>query len=301
MNLPRETLELSLARFARDGYVTLPGVLDRSEVAYLKDVVTGRTAQLRQRAGAREEERALVLDFLSLDPRLAELIDDPRIIPLVAGILGANTFLYHTHWCVAPPLADLTFPSRQHFLHTHNEDASTTAAIDQPSDFWRWHRDGGLINEEAGPHPQPRLSLKVGVFLTDLRDPGMGNMALIPGSHLRADPLPRHGTEPEGSRQVLADAGSIIVFDRRIVHSSSPNLSRQTRMVLFYGYAHRWLRPRDDMTVPAYLDNASPVRRQLLGATSSGYAYSSPAAKDLPLADWMAARGYPIGPLEDAR
>ena len=31
------------------------------------------------------------------------------------------------------------------------------------------------------------------------------------------------------------------------------------------GYSYRWLRPRDDMTVAHYLDDADPIRRQLLG------------------------------------
>ncbi|ROO52678.1 ectoine hydroxylase-related dioxygenase (phytanoyl-CoA dioxygenase family) [Micromonospora sp. Llam0] len=301
MSLSHETLEMHLAQFARDGYVTLPGVLDEAEATYLKGVIAEHTARLRQRSGADPDERALVLDFLSLDPRLVDLVDDPRIIPLVTGILGANTFLFHTHWCVAPSLANAVFPMRQHFLQTHNEGASTAATVSEPADYWRWHRDGGRINDELGSHPQPRLSLKVGVFLTDLDKPGMGNMALIPGSHLRSEPLPLNGTEPANSRQILARAGDIIVFDRRVVHSSSPNFSNHARMVLFYGYGYRWLRPRDDMTVSMYLEAASSVRRQLLGVTSSGYAFSSPTARDLPLADWMADHGYPVGPLDDCR
>ncbi len=298
MNRSRETVEAQLAQFARHGFVTVPKVFDDGEVASLQAVVEEHTARLLERAGGAPDERALVLDFLPLDPRLVSLVDEPRILPLVTGILGANIFLFHTHWCVAPSLVDTTFPTLQRFLHTHNEAASTAAKVNEPADFWRWHRDGGRINDELGPHPQPRLSLKVGVFLTDLSQPGMGNMALIPGSHTRAMPLPQNGTEPPECQQVLAKAGDIIVFDRRIVHSSSPNLSKQTRMVLFYGYGYRWLRPRDDMTVSACLDSASPVRRQLLGATSSGYAYSSPTARDLPLADWIAAQGFPVGPLE---
>jgi hypothetical protein len=285
------TLEEQLRHFRRDGYVILPGLLSESEVVRLRQIVEDNTQRLLRRSGAEPDDRALVLDFLSLDEDLVEFVDDPRILPLVTSILGTNIYLYHTHWCFAPPLLSRTFPRRQHFIHAFNEATSTTRSISGPGDYWRWHRDGGWINDEAGADPQPLLTLKVAVYLTDLSHPGGANTAIIPGSHTTdLDPSTFSGEPPE-SEQVLARPGDVMVFDRRLVHSSSPNLSERTRMVLFYGYGYRWLRPRDDMTVARYLEAASPVRRQLLGASSSGYAYSSPTSGDLPLAAWLAEHG----------
>jgi ectoine hydroxylase-related dioxygenase (phytanoyl-CoA dioxygenase family) len=287
-----------LRRFDEDGYVLLRGVLGEAEAAELATVVAENTRKIQEDRGTPPNERALVLDFLSVGERLVDLVDHPRILPLVAAVLGSNIYLYHTHWCVAPSVRGRSFPNRQHFLHLHNAAADTHAELADAAAFWRWHRDGGQINQELGPHPQPRLSLKAGVFLTDLTEPGGGNMAVIPGSHKRDLAMPPAGARAEDSVEILARRGDVVVFDRRLVHSSTPNLSPRTRLVLFYGYAYRWLRPRDDMTVGRWLADASPVRRQLLGATSSGYAYSSPAGRDLPLAGWLAERGAVAGPLE---
>jgi ectoine hydroxylase-related dioxygenase (phytanoyl-CoA dioxygenase family) len=300
VNAIQATLDRSAAAFAADGYVVLRAVFSQDETAHLRELVSEHTERLRRACGASPGERMLVLDFLSLDEGLLSPVDNQLMLALAARILGPNIYLYHTHWCVAPSLIGATYPQVQRFVHVHNTAANSTAPVSKPGDFWRWHRDGGNINAEAGPHPQPRLSLKAGVFLTDVARPGGGNMAVVPGSHLREQPLPANGADHPSGRQILAGAGDVVVFDRRIIHSSSPNLSSQARMVLFYGYGYRWLRPRDDMTVTRYLDRAGPVRRQLLGATSSGYAYSSPTEQDTPLTGWMAALGYPSGPAEDA-
>jgi hypothetical protein len=52
-------------------------------------------------------------------------------------------------------------------------------------------------------------------------------------------------------------------------------------------YGYRWLRPRDNMTVAHYMEHATPIRRQLLGASSGGLGYTSPSAADVPLRRWL--------------
>ena len=37
------------------------------------------------------------------------------------------------------------------------------------------------------------------------------------------------------------------MFDRRIWHSASVNTNQYDRIVLFYGYSYRWLKPRDNI------------------------------------------------------
>ena len=55
---------------------------------------------------------------------------------------------------------------------------------------WRWHQDGGRQNLEIESDPRPRLSVKVAWFLSDVSQPGRGNLLVIPGSH-RRNRLPR--------------------------------------------------------------------------------------------------------------
>ena len=73
--------------------------------------------------------------------------------------------------------------------------------------------------------------------------------------------------------------------------NSRPTIERISdvpRKVLFYGYSYRWLRPRDNMSVGHYLERCDPIRRQLLGVSSTGgYGYSSPSPEDVPLRAWL--------------
>jgi ectoine hydroxylase-related dioxygenase (phytanoyl-CoA dioxygenase family) len=65
-------------------------------------------------------------------------------------------------------------------------------------------------------------------------------------------PADRQG-QPEGAIPVCVKPGTAVFFDRRLWHSASPNWSDVTRKVLFYGYGYRWIRTKDDMTVPRHI------------------------------------------------
>ena len=93
--------------------------------------------------------------FVHRDPLYLELLDFPSTFPLIWGLLGWNIHMYHCH------------------LDEHPGSTSSRAAS------WEWHRDGGRqnleIETEAVP---PRLSVKVGYFLSDLS---------VPAGELRGD------------------------------------------------------------------------------------------------------------------
>jgi ectoine hydroxylase-related dioxygenase (phytanoyl-CoA dioxygenase family) len=142
------------------------------------------------------------------------------------------------------------------------------------------------MNRELDVELMPRISMKVGYFLADIAEPGMGNFCVIPGSHLTRHPDPNDGI------QITAAAGDAVVFDRRLWHSGSTNQSAATRRALFYGYSYRWLRPKSAMRItslPAY-DTLDPISRQLLGACSTANGYYTPDdTVDVPLRAWIAA------------
>jgi hypothetical protein len=82
-------------------------------------------------------------------------------------------------------------------------------------------------------------------------------------------------------------AGSALLLDRRLWHSRSPNFGPHTRKVIWVGYAYRWLRPKDEMTVAHLVERAEPVRRQLLGYASCANSAYDPEAADVPLRGWL--------------
>jgi ectoine hydroxylase len=113
----------------------------------------------------------------------------------------------------------------------------------------------------------------VAFWLSDVSVPGRGNLLIVPGSHASNTlPRPDHPElgfdPPAGATPVLACPGDALVFDRRLWHSRSDNLSEHTRRVVFLAYTFRWIRPRDEFGIDPSSERfrrLSPVRRQLLG------------------------------------
>ncbi|GIX07389.1 MAG: ectoine hydroxylase [Candidatus Poribacteria bacterium] len=211
-------------------------------------------------------------NFLWRHSLFLELLDWPTTFPKVWGILGWNIYSYHSHLIVTPPEVDRG----------------------QPRKTFGWHQDSGRVNVEMESSPRPRLSLKIAYFLTDVSEPDKGNLWIVPGSHLQDRlEIPKDGvSQPEGAVPVLAEPGDAVFFDRRLWHARGQNFSDQTRKVLFYGYGYRWLRPKDDMTIPrGLLERCDPIRRQLLGDGTCGNGYYSPRDEDVPLKVWLQEHG----------
>jgi ectoine hydroxylase-related dioxygenase (phytanoyl-CoA dioxygenase family) len=219
--------------FERDGFVVVPGALRPAEVERLEAAVD---RVWDEEAGADGPLHRLA--FAGLDDSFLELVDHPSSLPLVADVLGPNIYVYHCHLDVHPP-----------------------EPLAEPR--WRWHQDGGRQNVELAS-PRPRLSVKVAYFLTAVPTAEHGALRVVPGSH-RRDSLPR-ACEPADAEPVLVEAGSAVLFDRRLWHARGDNVSDRVRKVLFYGYTHRWIRPRDELELgPDRLADLTPRRRQLLG------------------------------------
>ena len=245
-----------LDEFDRNGYVVIEGALDGPGLARLSSVVDA--VWRSECPGGGELHR---LAFVGLDTAFVELVDHPLTLPLVTAALGWNIYLYHCHLDVHPP-GPVVIPP-----------------------VWRWHQDGGRQNVEL-PLPRPRLSVKIGYFLTDVSDADCGATWLIPGSHVQ-DTLARPrdgGVRRSGALPLLVRAGTAVVLDRRLWHARGENVSQMTRKALFYAYTHRWIQPRDDLELDeSFLDGLDPVRRQLLGAATGATGRWIPTHTDVPL------------------
>jgi ectoine hydroxylase-related dioxygenase (phytanoyl-CoA dioxygenase family) len=264
-------LAAQLSELERNGYVMIPGALDAATVAPLAAVVARVRAEEVAAGRAGPDGSIHALEVIDRDRLLADLLVAPAVFRLVCAALGWNIHLYHSHIDVHPPLAE------------------------QPQPAWRWHQDGGRQNLELETAPlRPRLSIKAGYFLSDTSRPGRGNMLVIPGSHSRNSlPRPDHPElgfdQPDGHVPVLAAPGTACVFDRRIWHGRSPNLSGITREAVFVAYTYRWIRPRHAHT-PDIFPGLDPVQAQLLGEASSPLGYWLPTDADVPIRAWMRDR-----------
>lgn len=253
--------------FEDQGYIIIERVLPE-DVLRDANAAIDRLYEEALRAGLAPSKHFFLADFLRHADVFVDLLDWPRIFPIVWRLLGWNIYCYHTHLGVTPP-----------------------APMD--SQRWQprlgWHQDGGRMNYEIETPLQPRVAVKVGYFLSDASECGRGNLLVLPRSHtiqdagIPADP----NMDPAGTVSVCVPAGSAVVFDRRLWHATESNMSTDLRKVLYYGYSYRWLRPKDEMTVAELLDGGCPVRRQLLGEMSCANDAFNPVEAETPLHLWL--------------
>jgi len=250
--------------FNKDGFLIVENALDESMTARLIEVID--RVEARQRNDENRGRLLSVTNVIQEDNALVELASWPTTLPKVWGILGWNIYLYHSHLDVTP---------------TENATAQNWSVA--------WHQDSMRVNDEIESDPRPRLSLKVGFYLTDLAESNGGNTLVVPGSHLqnRLD-CPQDGqSSPAGTEPVCVPAGSAMILDRRTWHSRSANTSDKPRKVVWLGYSYRWMSPKDEMTVEHLYPNLSPIECQLLGAGSANSAYD-PQDEHVPLKTWLA-------------
>jgi ectoine hydroxylase len=250
--------------FHEQGYLVVHDALDRPATERLVAAVDRIDA--RERGPSHGQERLLSFpNILPEDDAFLDLVDWPQTFPKVWAILGWNIYVYHTHLDVTPRVEG------------------------PPARPVAWHQDSMRANEEMEYHPRPRLSLKIGYYLTDVTGRDWGNTMLLPGSHLRDElDCPNDGTSsPPDAVPLCVPAGAALLLDRRLWHSRSPNFGPHTRKVIWMGYAYRWLRPKDEMTVQHLIEQAEPIRRQLLGHASCANSAYDPEDVDVPLRGWL--------------
>ena len=266
--------------FEQNGFFLVEDVLSPEMVKDLTEQVDRVDTDYRNAMGLSSCEVLELIDFVGRDDLFLELLDWPRTFPKVWEILGWHIQLYTSHIAFTPPVAPEQRGLRERL---------------------GWHQDTGNLDMEPEIDPRPRVSLKVGYFLTDTTELGRGNLWVVPGSHRHNElELPPDGvSDPPHAVGVQARAGSALFFDRRLYHAPSPNLSDITRKMVFYGYSYRWLRPRDNMTVDHVINRCSPIRQQLLGAPifpasafgnrggDAGSGFTSPNLEAVPLRSWI--------------
>ncbi len=254
-----------LATFNELGYLIVEDALDAETRESLIAAVDRIDRQERDPAQGNDTLLS-VTDVIHRDRQFVELLDWPRIFPKVWGILGWNIYLYHSHVDTTPPANPAT--------------ATWNVA---------WHQDSMRVNDEIETHPRPRLSLKVGFYLSDVTGTDRGNTLVVPGSHLQDEiELPQDGqSSPSGSEPICVPPGTAVLLDRRTWHSRSMNTSNVTRKVVWFGYSYRWLKPKDAMTVAHLLPDLDPIKGQLLGAGQSANGVYDPTDADVPLRGWL--------------
>jgi len=235
--------DTALASLNEKGYTLIRGVLSRSQALLLGDLAEQRWQRRANVNGHFLHE----FDFLNLEPRFRALVDLRPVLAIVTAALGYNIYVYHCHLTV-----------------THRCTGTDGRLLAAP---FEWHQDGGPLIADLGGPGAPRMSVKAGFLLSDVPTSQYGPTVMLANSHRGQSRVPaERDREWPGATPITGQAGDCVVFDNRIWHSRSPNLTDRPRVLASVAYAPRWIRSRDRLTPPDLtgIDPASALA-QLLG------------------------------------
>ncbi len=244
--------------FEANGYLVIHDALGPRDLARV--CAAGEAAAARWRAdpalpGPRRADLESILAIVEYDPVFLEVLENPRVLPVVRDLLGPDLMLVDNDYFLTPPGATIRRG---------------------------WHYD------ESFPgvyHPRSRLLVKVFYVLQDI-PPGGGATLVLPGSHCFAADLRLPNSEvPEdlpGSVPLHLPAGAAYLMSGRTYHSAGTNRSALYRKLLIYTYGHKWMRVWDSYEPSAALAARAerPITRQLLGLTDPYGANAPLAASD---------------------
>ena len=140
--------------------------------------------------------------------------------------------------------------------------------IRQPKDDdpVKWHEDGPAFpTYRSLGKPCPLMQIKIGLFLTDCEKENMGNLAIVPGSHLEESPPPMTFEKLDGMEQVLISKGDVILFHNALWHRVMDNLYDIRRENIYLAFCLPWMAPMDRSSSSDFLRSALPPdKRKLL-------------------------------------
>jgi Phytanoyl-CoA dioxygenase (PhyH) len=244
--------------FQKNGYLLVERMFDDGEVAAMRreadgllellvnsSLANGRTStrlDLRELPAGGQVVRKIqpVVDLSPLFDRLAK---DERLVGVLRRLQGDEPELMEDKFSYKQRLAE---PVRG--LETRKAD-----------DRFLMHNDYAY---HVG-HGYPPTIVTCGIALDDCTEE-KGPFHVWPGSHSRhiehepvgerSHQVPADRLDPRGGIDVIARAGSAILFSDLLVHNSRPNVSAEPRRILFFSYCPRGSMPDADV-------RNRPVRR----------------------------------------
>jgi ectoine hydroxylase-related dioxygenase (phytanoyl-CoA dioxygenase family) len=250
--------------FDTNGYLVVENALPPAVVAELDAAIDALYAR-EEREGRLEAGGKLNMrNCIVQHDAFLKLLDWPMTVPLAWGALNWNIQMITSHLIVLPSQSE--------------PPPETKLKIGL-------HRDGGTSSSEM-QEPHPRILLKIAYAISDQSHPASGATVLVPGSNRLTG---RPAVDPEtgwarGAISMNVKAGSAFLFEQRTWHGIGHNWSGFPRKTIFIGYAYRWVKPMDYITMPEELiAKCTPIQKQLLGVVSHPLSYYLPKAEDVPL------------------
>ena len=255
--------------FEEKGFIILEDFLQRDELERLLAAVDEVAARVRQANELGPDEPFAVRNALAQHEAFLDLIDHPRMLPLVVDAIGWNIQIRTSHLDYRPP-----YPQDMEAGAVGSGKGADHQAAAYRNVVWHPDLAGDYLFEAPALDGRlPFMEIKAFYVLSDLRESNSGNLWMVPGSHKRAPQELRDRdsrVDPAEAVELKLAPGAAVVWRTATWHCVGPNLSKRTRKVMHIGYHYRWLRPTDYIQQdPELLARSTPTRRQLLGALAT--------------------------------
>ena len=246
--------EAIVSAFETDGWVVLPAVLSQREVSHARaELVVAAEASLRRGIPTRMDyldpggKNVRVYDLIEYSSVFAELVVHPTVIPYVSHLLDDDL-------SVSNFSANIALPGSRS-MNAHNDQSTVM------------------------PEPWPTRFTMNAIWCLDDTDEDNGATRYLPGSH-RISCFADVPDDPEASmRSFEATAGSVILMDGRLWHTSGQNTTTdRERALLFAFYARSFLRHQNNWGASlsrTSKEGLDPQLKEWLGLGSGNMAYGT--------------------------
>src|SRR5688572_12652532 len=229
--------------YEANGYLVIPNALSPEALTRVR-AAADRAEKLWRadttRPGWRKQSIEQVMAIIEYDDVFLELMEHPKVFPIVREILGNDISMIDNDYFISPP------------------GTGSHAG---------WHSDSGLSGVYG---PRSTMMVKVFWLINDVT-PDMGPTAVLPGSHRFPDdfklPQVSNPGDMPGHKRMAFPAGTAWFFHGRTQHAALDNRSSEYRRVLIFNYGHFYMKVWQGYEPSERLkrEAKTSVRRQLLG------------------------------------
>src|SRR6266511_867094 len=166
--------------FDERGFILLENFFTSAELERLLAAIDEVAGRVRTAKGLRSDEPFALRNALTQHEAVLDLIDHPRMLPLVVDAIGWNIQIRTTHLDYRPPYPE----------GLDAGELGRGSGADHTAGYKNlvWHPDLAgpyLFEAPSRDGLLPFMEIKVGYYLSDLSARNSGAICLVPGSHLR--------------------------------------------------------------------------------------------------------------------